>query len=94
MTSVKGSELDDCVQWLVLCRAMSERLDNRIRVYRAERRMSQADLAAAIGVSRKTIRAIEVGRFVPSTIIALRIARYFGVTVEDVFTLRDDGISA
>ncbi|NVK22927.1 MAG: helix-turn-helix transcriptional regulator [Kangiellaceae bacterium] len=65
---------------------MSE-LDNRIRVFRAEHRMSQADLAEAIGVSRKTISTIEVGRFVPSTVIALKIAKYFKVPVEEVFSL-------
>lgn len=65
-------------------------LSNRIRVYRAEHRLSQADLARAISVSRKTISTIEVGRFVPSTIIALKIARYFGVPVEDVFSLQDE----
>lgn len=64
-------------------------LHNRIRVFRAEHRMSQADLARAIGVSRKTISTVEVGRFVPSTVIALKIARHFGVSVEDVFQLSD-----
>lgn len=64
-------------------------LHNRIRVFRAEHRMSQADLARAIGVSRKTISTVEVGRFVPSTVIALKIARHFGVSVEDVFQLCD-----
>lgn len=63
-------------------------LDNRIRVFRAEHRMSQEDLAKAIGVSRKTISTIEVGRFVPSTVIALKIARYFNVPVEEIFSLR------
>lgn len=66
------------------------KLDNRIRVYRAEHRMSQGDLAAAIGVSRKTISTIEVGKFVPSTVIALKIARLFQVPVEDIFSLADD----
>lgn len=69
---------------------MSSELQNRIRVFRAEHRMSQADLAERVGVSRKTISTIEVGRFIPSTIIALRIARYFGVPVEDIFSLRED----
>jgi putative transcriptional regulator len=68
---------------------MSPELDNRIRVFRAERRMSQAELAEAIGVSRKTISTIEVGRFVPSTVIALRIAQFFGVPVEEIFSLND-----
>ncbi|WP_286830833.1 MULTISPECIES: helix-turn-helix transcriptional regulator [Kordiimonas] len=65
-------------------------LTNRIRVYRAEHRMSQADLAEKIGVTRKTISTIEVGRFVPSTIIALKIAKYFAVPVEELFKLEDD----
>ncbi len=66
---------------------MSSELDNRIRVFRAEHRMSQGDLAEKIGVSRKTISTIEVGRFVPSTIIALKIAQYFDVPVEEIFSL-------
>lgn len=68
---------------------MHEALDNRIRVFRAEHRLSQADLAEAIGVSRKTINTIETGRFVPSTIIALRLARFFNAPVEDIFALVD-----
>ncbi|WP_417455707.1 helix-turn-helix transcriptional regulator [Kordiimonas sp.] len=66
---------------------MSSELNNRIRVFRAEHRISQGDLADAIGVSRKTISTIEVGRFIPSTVIALKLARHFGVTVEDIFSL-------
>ena len=69
---------------------MSDALANRIRVFRAEHRMSQGDLADAIGVSRKTISTIEVGRFIPSTVIALKLARQFGVPVEEIFSLTDD----
>ena len=68
---------------------MSDEHDNRIRVYRAEHRLSQAELAEYIGVSRKTISTIEVGRFVPSTVIALKIAKHFGVSVEDVFSFKN-----
>lgn len=64
-------------------------LHNRIRVFRAERRWSQTDLARRIGVSRKTISTIEVGRFVPSTIIAMLIARAFDTTVEELFSIED-----
>lgn len=64
-------------------------LENRIRVYRAERRWSQAELARRIGVSRKTISTIEVGRFVPSTIIALLIAHEFETSVEQIFSIAD-----
>lgn len=69
---------------------MSSALKNRIRVYRAEHRISQTELAELIGVTRKTISTIEVGRFVPSTVIALKIARQFGVPVEDIFSLDPD----
>ncbi len=65
-------------------------LRNRLRVFRAEHRMTQSDLAAAIGVSRKTISTIEVGRFVPSTTIALLIARYFEVPVEEIFSIEEE----
>lgn len=68
---------------------MSCGLTNRIRVLRAEHGESQAELAERIGVSRKTISTIEVGRFTPSTVIALKIARHFGVAVEDVFSLKE-----
>jgi len=66
---------------------MNNELGNRIRVFRAELKLSQAELADAIGVSRKTISTIEVGRFVPSTVIALKISRYFDVPLEEVFFL-------
>ena len=66
---------------------MNAALNNRIRVFRAEHRMSQAELAEAIGVSRKTISTIESGRFIPSTVIALRLARHFEVPVEEIFSL-------
>ena len=65
-------------------------LENRIRVLRAEHRLTQSELAERIGVSRKTISTIEVGRFVPSTVIALLLARHFDVPVESIFSLRGD----
>ncbi len=52
--------------------------------------MSQSELAAEIGVSRKTISTIEVGKFVPSTVISLKIAAFFGVSVEQVFYLTEE----
>lgn len=63
---------------------------NRIRVERAEVRMTQQQLADAIGVSRQSVNAIESGKFVPSTVLALKIARLFGKSVEEVFQLEDD----
>jgi putative transcriptional regulator len=62
-------------------------LDNRIKVLRAERDWTQEHLAELVGVTRKTINTVERGVFVPSTVLALRLARAFGVPVEQVFSL-------
>ena len=62
-------------------------MDNNIRVERAVRRISQQQLADAIGVSRQTIFAIENNKFVPSTELALRISAYFGKTVNELLWL-------
>ena len=64
-------------------------MKNRIRVARAEIRMTQQQLADAAGVSRQTINAIEGGKFVPSTLLALKIARIFGKAVEELFELEE-----
>lgn len=56
---------------------------------RAERRLTQQQLADAVGVSRQTINAIESGKFVPSTVVALKIARAFERPVEEIFLLED-----
>ena len=64
-------------------------MKNRIRVARAEERMTQQQLADAVGVSRQTINAIESGKFVPSTVLALKIAQNFGKAVEEIFQLED-----
>ena len=62
-------------------------MKNNIRVERAIRRISQAELAKAIGVSRQTIFAIENNVFIPSTALALKLSAYFGKTVNDLFSL-------
>ncbi len=66
-------------------------LKNNIKLERARNNMTQADLAMKVGVSRKTINTIETGRFVPTTITAIRIARAFGLSVEEVFLLEEEG---
>ena len=65
-------------------------MKNRIRVERAEVRMTQQQLADAIGVSRQTINAIESGKFVPSTVLALKMAKIFNRPVEEIFQLDDE----
>ena len=64
-------------------------MKNNIRVARAEVRMTQQQLAEAAGVSRQTINAIESGKFVPSTVLALKMAKIFGKSVEEIFQLED-----
>ena len=65
-------------------------MKNRIKVERAEKDNTQQELAEAVCVSRQTIVAIENGRFMPSTPLALKIARYFGKQVEQLFILEDN----
>ena len=60
-------------------------MKNRLKVLRAERNWTQAELANALDVSRQTINAIEQGRYDPSLPLAIRLARYFGLTVEEIF---------
>lgn len=64
-------------------------MKNRLKVERAEHNLSQADLADRIGVSRQTVNSIETGRYVPSTILALKLAKVFNKAVEHIFTLEE-----
>ena len=68
------------------------KMDNTIRVERAKKRMTQAELAEKVNVSRQTIHSIETGKFVPSTVLSLKIARYFGCELEEVFILTEEGM--
>ena len=61
-------------------------MNNRLRVMRAERRWSQADLAQRLEVSRQSINAIETGKYDPSLPLAFKLARLFETTIEAIFT--------
>ena len=67
-----------------------DELSNRLKEERAARGLSQADLAELVHVSRKTINTVENGVFIPSTVLALRLARALDTTVEQLFFLRED----
>lgn len=60
-------------------------MKNRLRVLRAEQRWSQAELAERLGVSRQTVNAIETEKYDPSLPLAFKIARVFGMRIEEVF---------
>ena len=65
-------------------------LANHLREYRfAHDELTQQELANAVGVTRVTIHSVEAGKFVPSTLLALKLARFFGVGVDDLFYLAD-----
>lgn len=65
-------------------------MKNSIRVQRAVHDLTQEALAEAIGVSRQTIHSIENGKYVPSTVLALKLARHFDVPLEELFQLEPD----
>ena len=65
-------------------------MKNTVRVERAIKDITQQQLADAIGVSRNTINSIESGRYVPSTVLALKIARYFGKPTDAIFALDEE----
>jgi len=62
-----------------------QRVQNRLRVLRAERGWSQAELGGRIGVSRQAVNAIETGKHDPSLPLAFRLARLFGTSIEEIF---------
>lgn len=62
---------------------------NQIKVYRAIQNLTQADLAELVNVSRQTINTIESNKYVPSTLLALKIAKVFKTSVEQVFLLEE-----
>jgi putative transcriptional regulator len=65
-------------------------MKNRLKVIRAERNWSQADLAERLGVSRQTINAIETEKYDPSLPLAFKVARLVGLKIEDIFLPEDD----
>lgn len=65
------------------------RLGNKLKDIRSARGLTQADLAAQVGVSRKTINTVENGVFVPSTVLALALAQALNIAVEEMFYLVD-----
>ena len=65
-------------------------MENRIAALRKERRLSQAELAEAVSVTRQTIISLENGRYNASLLLAHKIAKYFGTAIEDIFLFEED----
>jgi putative transcriptional regulator len=64
-------------------------MKNQVKIVRIEKGITQGDLADKISVSRQTIHAIESGKYIPSTLLALKLSRVLNKTVEDLFELED-----
>ncbi|EAZ83184.1 helix-turn-helix transcriptional regulator [Algoriphagus machipongonensis] len=64
-------------------------MKNTIKVERAKNNLTQQDLAEKVNVSRQTINSIEAGKYVPSTVLALKISRVFNVSLEEIFELEE-----
>jgi putative transcriptional regulator len=64
-------------------------MKNTIKIERAKKNWTQADLAEKIGISRQAMNSIETSKFVPSTLLALKLAHVFGTPVEEIFILED-----
>jgi putative transcriptional regulator len=64
-------------------------MKNTVKVERAKKDMTQQDLAESVGVSRQTINSIESGKYVPSTVLALKISKVFGVNLDELFQLEE-----
>ena len=67
-------------------------MKNRIEAIRKERGIRQEDFAKSMGVSRQTISSLETGRYNPSIFLAYKIARYFGMTIEEVFIFEEEDL--
>ena len=65
-------------------------MKNNLRVERARQRMTQQTLAEQLGVSRQTVNAIELGKFNPSTVLALKMSKIFNLPVNDLFELEEN----
>ncbi len=76
----------------LICTVRRDDMENRIAALRKERRISQAELAEAVAVTRQTIISLENGRYNASLLLAHKIARYFETTIEDIFLFEEEGL--
>lgn len=73
-----------------VCAVRRDDMENRIAALRKERRLSQAELAEAVSVTRQTIISLESGRYNASLLLAHKIAKYFGTAIEDIFLFEEE----
>ena len=74
----------------MICATRRDDMENRIAALRRERRISQAELAEAVAVTRQTIISLESGRYNASLLLAHKIAKSFGTTIEDIFLFEEE----
>mgnify|MGYP000510856808 CR=1 FL=1 len=88
MAGETGGPEDRYLMFKAVERELKE-MKNSIKVQRAMHDMTQQELADRVGVSRQTINAVELGKYVPSAVLAMKVAAAFGRRVEEVFTLEE-----
>ena len=76
----------------LICTVRRDDMENRIAALRKERRISQAELAEAVAVTRQTIISLENGRYNASLLLAHKIAKYFETTIEEIFLFEEEGL--
>ncbi len=74
----------------LLCKKKGDAMKTKIAELRKEKRISQEELANAVGVTRQTITSLECGKYVASLVIAYRISKYFGLSIEEVFDFSEE----
>ena len=89
MAGETGGPEDRYLMFKAVERELKE-MKNSIKVQRAMHDMTQQELADRVGVSRQTINAVELGKYVPSAVLAMKVAAAFGRRVEEVFTLEEE----
>ena len=93
MAGETGGPEDRYLMFKAVERELKE-MKNSIKVQRAMHDMTQQELADRVGVSRQTINAVELGKYVPSAVLAMKVAAAFGRRVEEVFTLEEEDLGA
>lgn len=88
LKETKGGNCSEGADPYFLCREGT--VKNRLEEIRKQRGIRQEELAEAMGVSRQTISSLENGRYNPSVILAIKLARYFGTKVEDIFIYEEE----
>lgn len=69
---------------------MKEKINNQLKIFRQEKKITQEEIGKAVGVSRQSVIAIERGKYIPSLPLAFKLAKFFHVKIEELFQLEEE----